>query len=259
MGGSKLKSVHVVIIGSFACALVVAGLYFLIIKKQYQQLGALNTQYQQLSQEYARKPQAEARLAEAREKNRIVLVKYDQYLREKMPPITFQDRAQGMIALWKEQAEVLGPMLQSWPRRTGVILASGVQVPAAPVNPNAIDTSLITIPIGSFSVRGDFSTILSHLRSWNKFNRLVRIDVGRLTGPSPGMQADYSVTVFIFPRGETGQTIAMASGGGPGEAAMAAPMPAPMPAPAPMPMPAGPSGGGPPPDSVGDAPGTPGP
>lgn len=228
MGGSKLKSLHIVIIGSFACALVVAGLYFLIIKKQYQQLGALNTQYQQLSQEYARKAQAEARLAEAKEKNRIVLVKYDKYLREKMPPITFQDRAQGMIALWKEQAEVLGPMLQSWPRRTGVILANNVQVPPAPVNPNAIDPTLITIPIGSFTVRGDFSTILSHLRSWNKFNRLVRIDVGRLTGPSPGMQADYSVTVFIFPRGEAGQNIVMA-GGGPGEAGMAAPAPMGMP------------------------------
>lgn len=213
MGGSKLKSLHVVIIGSFACALVIGGLYFLIIKKQYQQIGQLNSEYQTLSQDYARKAQAEARLETAKQQNRIVMAKYDKYLREKMPPITFQDRAQGMIALWKEQSEMLGPVLQSWPAKTGVTLTSAVQVPAAPANPNSIDPTLITIPIGTFSVRGDFTSIMSHLRSWNKLNRLVKIDVGRLVGPSPGMQADYTVTVFIFPRGEAGPNIAMAGGG----------------------------------------------
>lgn len=218
MGGSKLKPLHVVIIGSVACALAVAGLYFLIIKKQYQQIGQLDTQLQTLSQEAARKGQAEARLEAAKQKNRVVMAKYDKYLREKMPPITFADRAQGMIALWKEQSEILGPLLQSWPHKTGVTLTNNLSIPAAPVNPNAIEPTLITIPIGTFSVRGDFTTILSHLRSWNKFNRLVKIDAGKLTGPSPGMTADYSVTVYIFPRGEAGQNIAMAGAGAEGGA-----------------------------------------
>lgn len=218
MGGSKLKPLHVVIIGSFACALVIAGLYFLIIKKQYEQIGQLDTQLQTLSQEVARKGQAEVRLEAAKQKNRVVMAKYDKYLREKMPPITFADRAQGMIALWKEQSEMLGPLLQTWPRKTGVTMTSSLQIPAAPVNPNSIDPTLITIPIGTFSVRGDFTTILSHMRSWNKFNRLVKIDAGKLTGPSPGMTADYSVTVYIFPRGEAGQNIAMAGAGAAGGA-----------------------------------------
>lgn len=245
MGGSKLKALHVIIIGTVACVLVVAGLYFFIIKKQYVQLTALNGQYQTLSQEYAKLPSVKMRLERARENNRIVMVKYDKYLREKMPPLSFQDRAQGMIALWKEQSEVLGPLLQSWPDKTGVRLTSGVQVPAAPVDPNAIDPTLITIPVGTFTVRGDFTSILSHLRSWNKFNRLVKIDVGRLTGPSPGMTAEYTVTVFIFPRGEAGQNVAMAgqgqAGAGPGAPSQGFVPPPPPPA---QSVPGQPTGGG---------------
>jgi len=216
--GSKLKSFHVAIIGAVACILVVGGLYFFIIKKQYEQITKLNSEYQVLSEEYARLPKAKERLEIARQNNRIVSAKYEKYLQDKMPPLTFSDRAQGMIALWKEQSEILGPLLQSWPAKTGVNLTSSIQIPAAPVNPNAIDPTLITIPVGNFTVRGDFTTILSHLRSWNKFNRLVKIDLARLTGPSPGMTAEYAVTVYVFPRGEAGQNIAMA--GAAGEAGM---------------------------------------
>ncbi len=132
-----------------------------------------------------------------------------------MPTISFQDRAQGMIALWKEQAEVLGPMLQSWPGKTGVQLLSGVTVPAAGTDPNAIDTSLIQIPIGTFEVVGDFSNILEHIGSWNRFGRLVRVDPVSLSGPSPGMRGQYAVTVLIFPHGEAGPAVSM--GGAKGE------------------------------------------
>ncbi len=132
-----------------------------------------------------------------------------------MPTISFQDRAQGMIALWKEQAEVLGPMLQSWPGKTGVQLLSGVTVPAAGTDPNAIDTSLIQIPIGTFEVVGEFSSILEHIGSWNRFGRLVRVDPVSLTGPSPGMRGQYAVTVLIFPHGEAGPAVSM--GGAKGE------------------------------------------
>ncbi len=231
MSLSKLKTIHVVIIGCFACVMVGFGLGFLLIKKSYDRIGELNGKYQALEQEYQKKASVEARLEAASQKSRLLQVKYNKYLKEKMPPISFQDRAQGMIALWKEQSEVLGPLLRSWPDRTGVTLNSGVKVPAAPVDPNSIDVSLITIPIGTFSVKGDFSTLLSHLRSWNKFNRLVKIDPGRLTGPSPTMTVDYTVTVYIFPRGEAGQTIAMAGAGEGGQAGAPGRQPMPMPSP----------------------------
>jgi len=216
MSGSKLRTIHVIIIGSFACVVVIVGLYFLLMKDCYKEIAALNARYQTAEQKWMQKASVEARLAAARANNRIVTVKYEKYLRAKMPPISFQDRTQGMIALWKEQGETLGPLLQSWPHKTGVELTSGVQVPAAPVDPNSIEATLVRITIGSFSVKGDFRTILSHLRSWNRFNRLVQIDPAGLSGSSPDMTAQYAVTVYIFPRGEAGPTVAMAVAGQPG-------------------------------------------
>lgn len=212
MSKSKLKTLHVVIIGCLACALVAGGLYFFVIKKANERIAGLEAQLQQLTAEAEKKSSVEAQLVAAREENRIVSAKYERYLREKMPPISFQDRAQGMIALWKEQAEVLGPMVQSWPNKTGVRFSSGVKIPAAPVNPNSVNTSIISIPIGNFNVTGDFHSILNHIRSWNKFNRLVQIDLGKLSGASPNMTAEYRVTVHIFPRGEAGQPVTMAGG-----------------------------------------------
>jgi hypothetical protein len=211
---SKLRSIHVVIIGSFACIAVILGTYFLVIKKYYVKINELNGRLQTAEQIWQRKAQAEAELEAAKLQNRLMMARYERYMREKMPSLSFEDRTQGMIALWKEHGEVLGPLLEKWPRKTGVIFAGGVQVPAAPTDPNSIDTTLIRIPVGTFSVVGDFRSILAHLRSWNRFNRLVQIDPATLSGTSPRITAQYSVTVYIFPRGEAGPTVTMAGGAG---------------------------------------------
>jgi hypothetical protein len=213
MSASKLRTVHVVIIGSFACLVIVVSLYFLVIKKSYARISGLEMQYQQAESVWVQMPTAEAELEAAVRENQSLSVRYLRYMKDKMPPISFEDRAQGMIALWKEQAEVLGPMLQSWPKKSGVRLASAIQVPAAPVDPNVINADYISIPIGNITVSGDFRSILQHIRSWNNFHRLVQVDPVSLTGPSPGMSAQYALTVHIFPYGQAGPNVGMAASG----------------------------------------------
>ena len=201
---SKLKSTHVLIIGIVVCIIVGAGTYFLGI-------AGLEARKATAEQVIATRPQVEARLAAAKQMNQVLRIKLERYMRAKMPPISFQDRAEGMIALWKEQSENLGPIVNAWPAHTGVRMGQTIQIPAPPIDPNAIDTSMIKIPLGSLAVGGDFTTLMQHVRSWNKFNRLVQIDVKGLTGTSPFMTLTYEATVYIFPRGETGATSSMAS------------------------------------------------
>lgn len=212
---SKLKAIHVVIIGVLVCIIIAASTYFLIVKKTQKDIADLQARYDAAQAVFVTKASMEARLARAKQNNQILQIKLEKYMRAKMPAISFADRAEGMIALWKEQSETLGPMIKTWPGRTGVRLTSSVTVPNPPVDPNAIDTSLIKIPIGSFAVTGDFATLMSHVRSWNKFNRLVQIDIGSLTGMSPVMTLNYTVTVLIFPRGDTGQTLPIAGAAAP--------------------------------------------
>ena len=217
MGASKLKTIHIVIIGCLASILVGVGTYFLVIKKMNESINALNGRLAIATAEFNQRPGILARLEAAKQLNRALEIKYAKYLKAKMPAISFQDRALGMIALWKEEVETLGPLIRKWPESTGVAMTNSVTIPSPPVDPNTINTALITIPVGSFTVVGDFTTLLSHIRSWNKFNRLVQVDVGSLTGPGPYMTLNYSVTVYIFPRGEAGQNIPMATAGQPGQ------------------------------------------
>ncbi len=222
---SKLRKIHVIIIGCTACVLVVAGLYFLVIKDALVRIKAQEAELQKYTEIYARLPVAERKLVDVRNQYNMEMARYTNFMRAKMPAISFADRPQGMIALWKEQSEVLGPMLQRWPAKTGVRLMSGVQVPAAPSDPNAINAGCIPVPIGAFQVQGDFHTILKHVRKWNDFGRLVQLSPIAISGPSPRMTASYSVTVLLVPSGPIGPTFQMGAGGSMASNQGAAPAP----------------------------------
>ncbi len=206
---SKLRRIHVIIIGCTACALVVAGLYFLVIKKANERIAAVQTELDQATQIANRLPSAQRKLTEVKDEYNRQLTAYSSFTRAKMPALTFADRPQGMIALWKEQAEVLGPMVQRWPEKTGVRFLTSVKVPAAPTDPNAISAGLISVPLGTFQVQGDFRTIMNHIRKWNDFGRLVQLSPITINGPSPGMTASYNVTVLLVPSGEAGPNFEM--------------------------------------------------
>lgn len=208
---SKLRKIHVIIIGCAACVLVVAGLFFLVIKPKNEEIAKVEVELQKATEIAARLGADQRKLAQVKEDYNRELTDYSRFMRAKMPAITFADRPQGMIALWKEQAEVLGPMLERWPGKTGVQLLNSVRVPAAPTDPNAINTTLVRLDIGQFQVRGDFYTILRHVRRWKDFNRLVLLSPISISGQSPNMTAQYNVTVFLVPSGEVGPTFQMAS------------------------------------------------
>ncbi len=219
---SKLKSLHIVIIGLVLCVIIVVSTYFLVIKKVQKDIAGLQGRLATAQQVVSTRPQVEARLAQAKINNQKLQITLEKYMRAKMPPISFADRTQGMVAMWKEYAESLGPLLRAWPDRGGVQYTGGLQIPAPPVDPNSIDTSVIKIPVGTFTVVGDFRSLMNHVRSWRNFNRLVQIDVKQLTGGGAGpvLTLTYDATVYIFPRGETGQNVQMAGGqpGAPGAA-----------------------------------------
>lgn len=214
MSVSRLKTLHVVIIGIVMCLIVVSCLYFFVVKKTYERLAALDVRLKKADGIVAQKDQAVRDLNAANIEFSRVTAEYSKYEREKMPPVTFEDRGYGMIAQWKEQTEVLGPMLEKWPAKTGIKGSGNITIPAPSVNPNTIAQDPFRFSVGSFSVTGSFAQIMKHIRTWRKFGRLVQIDGLSLSGYSPNMTATYSVTVIEFPRGGVGPDIQMAGGAG---------------------------------------------
>ena len=253
MNMSKLRSLHVIIIGAVVCVIVGVGLFFVLIKPTRVKIAETQQQYDASKQIADQEPQALRERDKAIEESQKAQLEYAKYQKSKMPNIDFTDRGQGMLDLWKEQAIILGPLVQKWPSKNNVRLISAIQVPAPPVNPNMVQTEIIEIPLGPVQIMGSFDKILKSIEAWNNFNRLVRIDYPSLQGSSPNLVSQFNITVYIFPRGKPGPQIQIAGQGGttgvpgmPGGMPMGGTPPGPMPpgVGAPPPMPAGPGAGG---------------
>ena len=231
MSLSKLKRLHVIIIGSVACVACAAGLYFLLIKPLEVQIGETSTQLTETQGVAAQLATSERDLTAAQSQVRIVEAKLDRYQGSKMPNLSFAERDKGMIQLWHEQSETLGPILERWGSK-GVMLGTSIAIPPPPSNPNDLQPGMIKIPVGKIDVAGNFRALLNNIRGWNNCPRLVQVDLPSLSGTSPFLKASYEVTVYIFPRTDPGPPIKMAGGGG---AAPGAPAGVPPSAPPPPP------------------------
>lgn len=224
MGASKLKVLHVVIIGSVLCVALTIGLFYMLIKKADEKIVTEQARVAAAQAIVDQRSAAESDLAAAKRDLALVVVKYEKMMNEKMPALSFQDRMGGWLGIVHEQSEVLGPKFAAWPGRTGVKLTSEVSVPAPPQDANSVETNFITIPMGTFTVTGSFAKIMAHVRSWNKFDRLVQIDPVSLSGYSPNMTGQYNVTLYEFPRGTAGPMLGMVGGSAaPAAAATGAP------------------------------------
>lgn len=240
MSFSKLRRIHVIIIGALVCAIVAAGMYFVLIKKANEKLALETSRYDQYkdSGTVVNVQMAEQELVKARLEVADSQSKLERYMRTRMPNLNLTQRDTGMIALWHEQSEVLGPLLIRWIRQSGVSLASAITVPAPPSSPNdpVLDSSPITISIGQVTVQGSFKRLMDHIRKWNSCSRLVMIDSPTLSGQSPNLTCNYTMTVYIFPREPAGPQYAMWGVAGVSGGMM---VPGGMPMPGPMPVPGG--------------------
>lgn len=257
---SKLNRLQVIIIGVVLNLIAAAGAYFFLIKPRMEKFAAADARLKERTAVADRLPAATADREKAEMENLQARQDYRRYEDAKMPVLSLADRTQGMIALWREQAEVLGPMIENWPRKFGVELLTDVRIPAASTDPNRVIPSPYIIDVGAMSVRGDFYSILRSIQGWNRFNRLVQISPMTISGVSPSLTANYNLSVLIFPRGKPGPDVAMAKGAATdssGAVGGAAGPPVGAVMPPPVPGTAGPPVGGPP--GAGPEPGMPAP
>jgi Tfp pilus assembly protein PilO len=199
MGASKLKVIHVIIIGAVLCIITFVAAYTVWIQREKVGLAAAQQKYKAAEAIYKQQDQAETDLAAAIKDYYKVMASYEKMMALKMPPISLQDRLGGWFEYLHELADVLGPKVEAWPKRTGVKLTNSISIPAGVADANQVPTDVIQVPLGTMTVTGSFSQIMAHIRSWNKFDRLVQVDPVSLSGNSPYMTGQYSLTVYIFP------------------------------------------------------------
>lgn len=235
MSLSKLKKIHVIIIGTVLCIIAGVAIFFLQIKPQREAFAAAKARYDAavVKGNEGSKQQAIRQRDEAIVAFQVAQGQLDVQMKKRMPYLNFARRDIGMLALWKEQIKTLGPLLESFAHDKNVkVLQAGFQIQPPPANPNdpVFSQDVLVFPLGQVSVSGDFKHLMDNVRRWNNCRRLIMVGPPTLSGVSPQLTASYNLTCYIFPVALGGSTIQMAGSGAAG-AAPGAPMSMPGPPP----------------------------
>ena len=91
---AKLTWIQVTIIGIVVCAIIGASLYFLMIKKQQEEIAKLTTELQGVEAKAKEKPRAEEELAQAKAELRAARRRLAIYQRTKMIPLSLNTQGQ---------------------------------------------------------------------------------------------------------------------------------------------------------------------
>jgi hypothetical protein len=200
----KLKAIHWFFIWILVDVIVAVGLFFVLIKPKNEEivtkqgeLTAAQEKADTLPKLIADKKKAE----QDREMyNRSWVVYQAQYFPDKYP---LADRYVAMIDMWREMEHILAERIRAHIERQPVTLLSAIKIGAAPIDPNqtpATKESPITTQIGDLLVVGTYENILKYLNSWNKFDRLATINSVTLSGVSPRVACQISLTIYQFPK-----------------------------------------------------------
>lgn len=218
MSFSKLKKIHVIIIGSVLCVIAGVAVFFLQVKPQMDAFKVAKARYDKavVKGNEGSKQQAKQALAKIIMEYTVAQSQLDVQMRKRMPDLNFSRRDIGMLALWKEQIKTLGPLLESFAHDKNVkLVQAGFQIQAPPANPNdpVFDQDVLVFPLGSVAVSGGFKPLMDNVRRWNNCRRLVMVGPPTLGGVSPQLTQVYTVTCYIFPAAKGGSKIVMAGGG----------------------------------------------
>ena len=215
MSLSKLKRIHVVIIGSVLCVIAATAIFFLLIKPKQEAYKAAEARYNAAKDlgNQAAEDKAIRDLNQAILEANVVKQAFDAQMKRRMPDLSFARRDIGMLALWNEQIKTLGPLLESFARDQRVsILSANLSLPPPPVNPNdpVFDQDVLVFPVGSVQAMGNFKDLMNNIRRWNNCRRLVMVGPPQLQGESPRLVMSYTVTCYIFPAAKGGPQIPIA-------------------------------------------------
>jgi len=216
---SKLKRIHIIIIGSVLCVLAAVGVFFLVISPPQKALQAAQARYDAA---YPKgNPGAEAaanrKLNDAIAQVNRVQRTLDTHMQRRMPNLNFARRDIGMLSLWGEQIRTLGPLLEGFAKDPAVeVLGASFSIPPPPASPNSpvFDQDVLVFPLGQVQVMGSFKGVMNNIRRWNNCRRLVMVSSPTIVGNSPNLIAAYNVTCYIFPAAKGGPQIPMAGAAG---------------------------------------------
>jgi Tfp pilus assembly protein PilO len=209
---SKFTRAHVFITGAIVAVILGAGFYFLGVRKTNENITTLNGRLSTARATIATEKAKQEDLAKAKKEVAEVQSSLTVYRKTKMPNPPIDLRAQDpksqvltMMNLWGEPRRLYHMANQFALNTNDVAVRTQFGVPSQPSDPRLIPTSIIELPLGQVTAYGEFRDIMSYMRRWNRFGRVVAVDNLVLTGTSPMLSGTAQLTVYIFPEVNPGQ------------------------------------------------------
>jgi len=192
------------IIGAVLTVITAVILFFALIQPAQGKLDEAQKKYEAAKAITDTKPQKEQDRKKAEQAVARAKADWARYDRQLMPDIDVSNLFTGMRQLWKEQLFVLGPKVDRFLRsdKSVQIAQANFALPPPPTDPNAVNQKAFVFPLGTVAVVGNFNDVLNNAERWNKFDRLVLTDGLSLSGYSPRLVGQYSLTAYIFTHGD---------------------------------------------------------
>lgn len=214
----KITRLQIGIIGVVLALVFGLGIFFLLIKPEQDRTQENQGTYEKRQQVANQKGAAEKELKDAKQKVKLAEADWDVYVQRFMPNINVSNTYDAWQQLVNEQVRVLGPELDRFVQADKSVrtLQANFALPAPPDDPNQAVSEFFVFSPGSVQVAGTFSNVLRSAERWNQFKRLALVTGLQLTGNSPNLVGQYTVTVFEFTRGDKSKSVAIpqAAGGG---------------------------------------------
>lgn len=208
---SKITRQQMMIIGAVLAALIAGGIYYFLMRPLAERRAAADAKYEAAEQialtrrqkeDAKKKAEEEVRKAEAqwRVYDRRYMYSRDRTGNPTVPLVDTSNLLRAMQQRWTEQSTVLGSLATQFLRsdNTVRVVQANIAVAPPPVDPNQAADQLVRLSLGTVTVSGTFENILRHAERWNRFKRLVLVDNLTLSGNSPRLTGQYTLTCFIF-------------------------------------------------------------
>jgi hypothetical protein len=244
MQASKLKPLHVYIIGMVVAFILGLGLFFLLIRPVQ---GDISTQEQTLSglQQYSPNSvkQAEADKKKAEEEADLHRAQWLAWNRRQSPPEKYaipigpyEQKIKTLDRWWNLPQYIVNEAAAYARGKPGVQVMTDFKRPERSPDANTIPGEIVVWNLGRMYAFGKFNDVMEWARRWNKFKYTAAVDGldVRLAGKGT-VASTANLTLYIWTKNKPGEGGGAPAGGAPGGAEPGA-MPS-------MPMPGGETGG----------------
>ncbi len=190
--------------------IVAGGLFFFLIKPVNETIQKDEDNYNSTKSTADTLPEVKSKLKKAKLEQAKITAQWATYQSKFIPTINFETtglapRIRTLRDVFWQWPDRFGQSLTQFiQHQPGITLLTPITIPAEGSDPNSINMNLISYSFPIQVEATDFNALMQHINRWNDIRKLgipVIQSVPSISGMSPHILCNYTVTLYILPKG----------------------------------------------------------